>query len=112
MPLPSWLRTYSFRITLLYIALIGAAMAIVFAVLYRTTDGFMEKQLRSTIRSDMAALVGTFEAVGIDDLAEIVAHRTGSGHHSSFYLLQDPAGRKAAGNLPAMAPASGWREVP
>jgi signal transduction histidine kinase len=106
-------RTYSFRITLLYFALIGAAVLILFGAIYWVTADFMEQQLHSTIRSDESFLREAFDAGGIDALAGAITRRTGiPGQTSRYYLLQDPAGKRVAGNLPEQVATPGWSELP
>jgi signal transduction histidine kinase len=112
-PLRRLLRTYSFRITLLYIALFAAAVLILFGAIYWATTTFMRGQLRSAVETEMSSLVARLNAAGIEELAALVAQRTGSpGDAMSFYLLQDGDGTKIAGNLPAMRPDAGWHELP
>ena len=106
-------RTYSFRITLLYVALFGVSVLILFAVIYRVTADFMEAQLRSAIATEMSSLVDDFGVAGIDSTIDAIRRRVGSIEHgSSYYLLQDASGRKVAGNLAAMPAAAGWLELP
>ena len=108
-----WARTYGFRITLLYVALFGASILILFAVIYWITAEFMEQQLRAAIATELASLVDDYGSSGIDSTVDAITRRVGSREHdSSYYLLQDPAGHKVAGNLPAMAAIAGWYELP
>src|SRR5215510_12894908 len=112
-PLRKWSRTYGFRITLLYIALFGVCVLMLFAVIYWATAEFMEEQLRAAIDTEMASLVDDFGSPGIDSTIDAIKRRTGSREHeASYYLLQDAGGRKVAGNLGAMAAADGWYELP
>src|SRR5215470_11587118 len=108
-----WSRTYGFRITLLYVALVGVSVLILFTVLYWITAEFMEEQLRGAIDTEMASLVDDFGSSGINSTIDAIARRTISREHqSSYYLLQDPAGRKIAGDLPPMPATAGWYELP
>ena len=108
-----WSRTYGFRITLLYVALFGVCVLMLFAVIYWTTAEFMEEQVRAAIGTEMSSLVDDFRSSGINSTVDAIARRVGSREHeSSYYLLQDGAGRKLAGNLPAMGAAVGWYELP
>ena len=108
-----WARTYGFRITLLYVALFGVSILILFAVLYWITAEFMEAQLRGAIATELSSLVDDFDSSRTDGTIEAITRRVGSREHqASYYLLQDDAGRKVAGNLPAMGAAAGWYELP
>ena len=108
-----WSRTYGFRITLLYVALFGVSILILFGVIYWITAEFMEEQLRAAIATELSSLVDDFGSSGIDSTIDAIKRRVGSREHdSSYYLLQDAAGLKVAGNLPAMPAAAGWYELP
>jgi signal transduction histidine kinase len=108
-----WARTYGFRITLLYVALFGVSILILFAVIYWITAEFMEAQLRGAIATELSSLVDDFDSSRTDNTVEAITRRVGSREHElSYYLLQDGAGRKLAGNLPAMGAAAGWYELP
>ncbi len=108
-----WSRTYGFRITLLYVALFGVSILILFGVIYWITAEFMEAQLRAAIATELSSLVDGFDSSGIDSTVDAIARRVGSREHeSSYYLLQDAAGRKVSGNLPAMPAVAGWYELP
>lgn len=108
-----WSRTYGFRITLLYVALFGVSILILFAVIYWITAEFMEEQLRGAIATELSSLVDDFGSSGIDSTVDAITRRVGSREHDlSYYLLQDAAGHKVSGNLPAMSAAAGWYELP
>ena len=110
-PARTW-RTYSFRILLLYFALLGAAVLILFGAIYRVTAHFMEDQLRAEIHAEEALLIGSFDAGGIDRITFDIKRRAGRpGHTADYYLLQDPNGTPVAGNLAARAPTTGWTEL-
>jgi signal transduction histidine kinase len=110
LPIGSW-RSYSLRITLLYFAVLGAAVLVLFGVIYAVTANFMEKQLRDAVRSEQSLLVDALDAGGVDALATSIKRRSGiPGHTPNYYLLQDPSGTVIAGNLPARAAAPGWVE--
>jgi signal transduction histidine kinase len=111
--LHKWSRTYGFRITLLYIALFGVCVLMLFAVIYWATAEFMEEQLRAAIDTEMASLVDDYGSSGIDSTIDAIKRRVGSREHeASYYLLQDASGRKVAGNLAAMPAINGWYELP
>src|SRR5258708_10063193 len=80
-------RTYSFRITLLYVALFGVAVLILFAVIYGVTAEFMEAQLRTAIGTEMSSLVDDFGVAGIDGTVDAITQRVGSIVHDSSYSL-------------------------
>ena len=106
-------RTYGFRIALLYIGLFAVSLLVLFGVIFRVTASFMEDQIQSTIGTEMASLVHDLKVTDIGTVADVVAQRTDwSPEPRNFYLLQDAAGQRVSGNLPAMAPVAGWQEMP
>jgi len=107
------LRTYSFRIMLLYVGSSGVSVLILFGVIYWVTAKFMEAQLRSAIATEMSSLVDELRATNIGKIADEISERVASPEHQmSFCLLQDAAGQRTAGNLQAMPAFAGWREFP
>jgi signal transduction histidine kinase len=111
-PRRSW-RTYSFRITLLYFALLGTSVLVVFGAIYWVTAAFMEEVVHTAIKSEESFLLDAFNAGGIDGVAAAIKPRAGKpGQTADYYLLQDPAGKVIAGNLTAQAATAGWQELP
>ena len=105
-------RTFSFRTTLLYVAILGIAVAILFVVIYWATGRSMRAELRDEVTEEMSPLIESYRADGEPAIAAVINERADSpDYKTSFYLLQDPAGRKIAGNLHPMAAADGWYEL-
>jgi signal transduction histidine kinase len=105
-------RTYSFRTTLLYVAMFGVAIGILFVVIYWVTGNSMKDELRNEVTEEMSPMLDRYRAAGVGAIQSIIAERVDSPDYAtSFYLLQDPAGKKVAGNLHPMAPADGWYEL-
>ena len=109
MRLRSLLRTYSFQTTLRYAAVFGLAMGGLFIVIYWLTTSFMTEELKEQVSADMAPLLEHYETSGVSGIADLISQRAhASGISTRFYMLQDRAGRKMAGNLAAMEPFTGW----
>lgn len=105
------LHTTGFRYALLYAALFGASVLVLFGVVYWNTAGHMERQLKDVVDADVQSLKGDFQEGGIDDLRQSVLDRLASGRHrQSLYLLQDRNGARIAGNLAPRDPLPGWQE--
>ncbi|HEY3149377.1 MAG TPA: HAMP domain-containing sensor histidine kinase [Dongiaceae bacterium] len=105
-------RTYSFRTTLLYVAVFGIAIGLLFVLIYWITGTSMKKELRNEVTEEMTPMLEDYESGGVGRLEAIIKERAGSsGYTKSFYLLQDSTGKKIAGNLLAMTPAQGWYEL-
>lgn len=113
MQLRSLLSTYGLRITLLYAVLFAVSVSALFAVVYWATGDFMRDRLRTAIGTEMASLAHDLALTDLDNLAAVIQRRLQMPEHQgSYYLLQDPAGRRVAGNLPAMPAITGWQELP
>lgn len=109
MRLPSFLRTTSFRLTLLYAAFFFASVLVLFAAMYWYGTGFIAEQIDTTVSDEIAELrIHT----GSDKLAALratVATYSSQASSGMFYLLQDSAGHRLAGNLPVLSPVAGVR---
>ncbi len=105
------LHTTGFRYALLYAALFGASVLVLFGVVYWNTAGHMERQLKDVVDADVQSLKGDFQEGGVDDLRQSVLDRLASDRHrQSLYLLQDRNGARIAGNLAQRDPLPGWQE--
>ncbi len=107
------LRSYSFRLTLLYVALFGMSVLVIFGVIYWATAGYMARELELSVDAELSSLIDVQNAGGIDRLAAAVTERTGAPNNRSNYdLLLDSAGKRIAGNLALVAPHLGWQNLP
>ncbi len=106
-------RTYSFRLTLLYVALLSISVLVIFGVIYGAAAGYMVHGLELSVEAELSALLDTRTSGGPDQLATAIGERSGPPNHRSTYgLLQDSAGKLVAGNLPVMQPKLGWLNLP
>lgn len=114
MPTRNLLRTSSFRIAVLYVALFCASVAALLAFIYRSTVAVIEEQTISTIEAEIRGLAEQYNDEGLERLIEVVRERSGPGGDAdSVYLLTDPRRQRLAGNLdewPARAdrPSGQW----
>ena len=107
------LRTTSFRLSALYAVLFGASVLVLIGVIYWFAIDALHQQLLTAVDGEVAALVDADRTGGANRVAEAIRRRGASGGRlATFYLLQDTHGAKLAGNLPAMAPVTGWVELP
>jgi signal transduction histidine kinase len=107
-PLPRVFRTSSFRLTLLYAALFSVSVAVLFAVIYWSASFHMTGQLDAAVGSDFAELTQGFRTGGAVRLAALIDDRVKDMPTGPmFYLLEDPAGKAVAGNLPALPRRTG-----
>jgi signal transduction histidine kinase len=94
------LRTSTFRLALVYMALFGGSVLVLLCFIYFTTAGYVSRQTDEAIFAEISSLAERYRERGLDGLASTIAQRAARnprGH--AVYLLLDPAGRRVAGNL-------------
>jgi signal transduction histidine kinase len=110
--LPKLFRTSVFQLTLIYVAMFGLSVVAISAFIYWSTVGFLERQTEAIIEADFAGLREQGEQRGALALAETITERiTRNPDGRSIYLLTDPLGRPAVGNLsrwPAAETTEPW----
>lgn len=106
------LRTASFRLTALYTAAFAASFLLLFGLTYWIASDALTQQLKASVSAELIALIDSQKETDTKALADEITERLRSGSQpATFYLLQDRAGRKLAGNLGALPPFSGWRTL-
>lgn len=95
---PNFFRTTAFRLSLIFMALFGAAAAAAMAYIYLNTDALLSRRLEQTINTEIQGLAEHYRGRDINSLAETVARRS-RGPGNSLYLLTYPDYRYIAGNL-------------
>jgi signal transduction histidine kinase len=101
MRLPTLLRTSVFQLTLVYMALFAVSVATLFAFIYWSTFGYLERQTNAVIEAEIDGLYEQYERRGLVGLADIINERVRRDEeHRSVYLLADAIGRPLAGNVP------------
>lgn len=102
----------SFRLAVLYAVLFGASVAVLFGVIFWTTDRHMRAQLDDVVETDLATLTEDFREGGSDALIEAITdHLDLSSNRGAFYFFGDAAGRRQAGNLPTAPSQEDWQEL-
>ncbi|HEY5701425.1 MAG TPA: HAMP domain-containing protein, partial [Gammaproteobacteria bacterium] len=113
MPRRKLLRSSSFRLALVYMALFSTSVALLLGFIYWSTAGYMARQTDATIEAEIAGLAERYRITSLDGLVRSIRERlkrnpTGS----TVYLLTDAAYRPIVGNLdrwPKIAPGEdGW----
>ena len=94
------LRTSTFRLALVYLALFGLSVVALFAFVYWNTAVFIAEQTDQTIKAEITGLAEQYRDGGLIGLLDVVRER-GRGQSQSLYLITDPARRWLAGNLDA-----------
>ncbi len=115
MRLPRFAKTSAFQFALVYAVLFAASVAVVFAFVFWSTVGYLERQTNATIDAEIQGLAEQYERRGLTGLIDIVAERVRRDRDSrSVYLFADKDLQPLAGNLDhwpeGLSVAGGWVE--
>jgi HAMP domain-containing protein len=115
--MPRLFRASIFRIALVYLALMGATVGGIVAIVYWSTAGLIERQTSETVEAEIRGLAEQYDQDGLTRLVEVITERSGAnGDPQNVYVLASPALVVLAGNLgtwPDRSPGpDGWIEVP
>jgi signal transduction histidine kinase len=107
MRLRTLLRTSVFQLTLVYMTLFGISVLVLFALIYWSTLGYLERQTNATIEVEIDSLYEQYERTGnMRGLADLIDERVRRDtERRSMYLLADAIGRPLAGNVTSLRPA-------
>ena len=108
MALPRLLRTASFRLAALYLALFTASALVLGVAVFLAARSALEQQMADRIEAESTYLRDEYRAGGLDRLITGVRMRA-RGTSALDYLLQDTHGVRLAGEMPLLAaPRPGW----
>jgi signal transduction histidine kinase len=96
-------RTTTFRLSLTYLALFGAAAVVAIAYIYWNTTVLLTRQLHDTIDAELKGLAEQYTAGGLTRLVSTVADRSQTPGNSLYYVA-DAEGQRIAGNLSTISP--------
>ena len=107
------LSSFTFRLAVLYVLLLGVSVAILLGFIYWSTAGFMARQTDATIGAEVQGLAEQYRRRGLTGLSVIIAERAARDPAgASVYLLADQDYQPLVGNIeawPAAEPDSdGW----
>lgn len=106
------LKAAPFRLAFLYAGIFTLSALVLMAVVYVAITRLVEADLRTTVAAELQTLQGEFGREDLEELVQAIgARRTDPTADAFAYLLQDPAGRRLAGRLPATPPVVGWRTI-
>ena len=108
-----WLRSSSFRLALLYMALFGGSVLLLLTFIYWSTARHMAQQADATIEAEIAGLAELYRSSGLNGLTNTITARISRRPGGfSIYLLADSDFQPLRGNLnrwPAVsATPDGW----
>jgi hypothetical protein len=107
--LPRSFRTSSFRLTILYVAIISLSGLVLFGAIAWSVNNFMAKQLDATVTNELAELQadsGGQEPTALKRVIDGLVVRA----PGFYYLLQGPDGAIMGGNMTAIKPKPGLRQ--
>ena len=100
MRLPPLLRTSVFQLTLIYVVVFGVSVIALFAFIYWSTIGFIERQTDAVIEAEIVGLAEQYERRGLVGLVDVIGERVRRDTEDrSAYLLVDAGLRPMAGNV-------------
>ncbi|HYE51232.1 MAG TPA: HAMP domain-containing sensor histidine kinase [Azospirillaceae bacterium] len=105
------LRTTTFRLALVYLALFLGSVMLVLWTVYWSTTGFITRQADESVKAEVGALLGRWQQGGVGALASAVSERARPGGGDGLYLLVLPTFTPLTGNLnawPREATKDGW----
>jgi len=107
------LRSFTFRLALLYTTLSLGSMVALLGFIYWATAGYMDQQVDATIEEEILGLTEQYKSRGIAGLSEIIDERVSHDpKREAVYLLADTSFRPIVGNLVAWpdtpVDAAGW----
>ncbi len=109
--LPRLLRTASFRLAALYVAVFTASALVLGAAVYLAARSALEQQMGARIETEASFLHEEFRIGGLDRLLATVQAR-GRGAMALDYLVQDAGGAHLVGEVPTIIMLRpGWRTI-
>ncbi len=94
------LRSSTFRLAVLYMALFGASVAVLLTFIYWSTAGYMALQTDDTIEAEVTGLAERYRLSGIDGLIRSIDERVSrKPNGDAVYLLTDDQLTPLIGNL-------------
>jgi signal transduction histidine kinase len=109
----SFFRSTSFRLLAWYAAVFGASVAVLFLIVYWITITAFDDHLSDSVERETEVLIELYRSRGFNSLVRAIELRTAELRPPRrYYLVQDAAGKRIAGNLPPMKPLEGERILP
>jgi signal transduction histidine kinase len=94
------LRSSTFRLAVLYMALFGASVAVLLTFIYWSTAGYMALQTDDTIEAEVTGLAERYRLSGLDGLIRSIDERVSrKPNGDAVYLLTDDQLTPLIGNL-------------
>ncbi len=101
--LPTFLRTTTFRFTMLAASLFAFSAFVLLAFVYETTAGVFLRQTDALLASQIIEFNNAFNKGGINAVNKIVVEHS-TGRDPYLYVFTKPGGKFVSGNLSALPP--------
>lgn len=109
----SFFRSTSFRLLAWYAAVFIGSVAVLLLVVYWITIASLDQQLRESVEHETDVLSELYRDEGLESAVRAIRLRVADLRAPRrYYLLQDAAGERIAGNLPRMTPQEGAMLLP
>lgn len=109
----SFLRTTTFRLAAFHLGLFILSVAVVLAVVYWFTAGFINRHTEETVLREVQELSNAMNDRGRIGLLRLISERAADHRTDMIYAVASPTGEIIAGNLanwPLPNTAAGWIE--
>lgn len=107
--LPGFLRSTTFRITVLTTVLFAISMVAILFFVFQSTASAFNKQAEGQVARELTILEASYRAYGINGINRAVVERSAS-QNEFLYLFTGPTGERVSGNLSAL-PENGLNEA-
>lgn len=107
MRLPPFARTTTFRLSILYVALILLYSAALIGFVYATTVGHMRNETQTRIEAETDSIVLAYSQGGLSRVTQSLFERAATPNRAFLYQLETPSGFKLSGDLTGMPEALG-----
>jgi len=104
------LRTASFRLAALYVAVFALSACVLGAAVFLAARSALQDQMTVRIEAESIFLQSEFRTGGLDHLLAVI-HARGRGTTALDYLVQDGSGAHRAGEMPGIPHRPGWTVV-
>lgn len=112
-PPSNFLRSTSFRLLAWYATIFGASVAVLFLIVYWIALAALDQQLFDSVEREKEVLSELYRGGGSERLVRAIQLRVADLRPPRrYYLLQNAAGERIAGNLFPMMPVEGTKKLP
>lgn len=109
----NFFKSTSFRLLAWYAAVFVSSVAVLLLIVYWTTIASLDEQLSESVERENDVLAELYATRGAESTVRAIQLRIADLRPPRrYYLLQDAAGKRIAGNLPAMTPREGEMVLP